>query len=295
MSKKLNRSTGVTIAVYVGLIFFMLFMMIPFYVIIANTITGASEMQASEHFIALPSEVNITTILELLTGTNLLENEESIWNGASMLVVGYWNMFWQGIPRTIVSLVASGLAGYAYCKLQFKGKNGLFAFQISLMMIPGACLSIPTYLYYDALGWVGTVLPLIIPGLFGGAATIFFMKQFFESIPTEIIEAARIDGLDEISIFFKIILPLAMPAFITQFILAFVGCYNSYMGPLLYIPQHMHLHPIQMVIQNDLITSFGSASFEAAKVLGSIIPICIVYLFGQKFIISGITSGAVKG
>jgi multiple sugar transport system permease protein len=273
----------------------MLFMMIPFYVIIANTITNGNEIDSVSHFIALPSEVNVTTILELLTGNNVLKYEESIWNGASMLVVGYWNMFWQGIPKSIISLVSSGLAGYAYCKLQFKGKNGLFAFQISLMMIPGACLSIPTYLYYDALGWVGTVLPLIIPGLFGGAATIFFMKQFFESIPTEIIEAARIDGLDEVSIFFKIILPLAMPAFVTQFILAFVGNYNSYMGPLLYIPQYMHLHPIQMVIQNDLTTSFGSSSFAAAKVLGSIVPIAIVYLIGQKFIIGGITSGAVKG
>lgn len=295
MSNKLNRSTGVTIAVYVGLILFMLFMMIPFYVIIANTITNGNEIDSVSHFIALPSEVNITTILELLTGNNVLKYEDSIWNGASMLVVGYWNMFWQGIPKSIISLVVSGLAGYAYCKLQFKGKNGLFAFQISLMMIPGACLSIPTYLYYDALGWVGTVLPLIIPGLFGGAATIFFMKQFFESIPTEIIEAARIDGLDEVSIFFKIILPLAMPAFVTQFILAFVGNYNSYMGPLLYVPQYMHLHPIQMVIQNDLTTSFGSSSFAAAKVLGSIVPIAIVYLIGQKFIIGGITSGAVKG
>ena len=295
MSNKLNRSTGVTIAVYVGLILFMLFMMIPFYVIIANTITNGNEIDSVSHFIALPSEVNVTTILELLTGNNVLKYEDSIWNGASMLVVGYWNMFWQGIPKSIISLVVSGLAGYAYCKLQFKGKNGLFAFQISLMMIPGACLSIPTYLYYDALGWVGTVLPLIIPGLFGGAATIFFMKQFFESIPTEIIEAARIDGLDEVSIFFKIILPLAMPAFVTQFILAFVGNYNSYMGPLLYVPQYMHLHPIQMVIQNDLTTSFGSSSFAAAKVLGSIVPIAIVYLIGQKFIIGGITSGAVKG
>lgn len=295
-TNKLNKNKFVTFLIYAVCIFFLLFTMMPFYVIIATAITPRSEYQTVLNFVAIPMSISFEGFVELFTSkfeanlTTFMMFEE-----VNVLITGYWNMIWQVIPKSIISLFVSGMAGYAYCKLRFKGQKVMFGIQISTMMIPTACLTIPTVLFYETIGWTGSVLPLIVPGLFGGASTIFFMKQFFEGIPTEIVEAARIDGLGELGIFFKIMMPLSMPAFVSQFILGFIGGYNSYLGPSLYLGTEKHLYPLQLVLQS-LKSQWGSdGPFQASAVIFTIIPIVCIYLFGQRFFVGGITSGAVKG
>lgn len=294
-STKIKQNPLVTIGIYSALIFFLLFTMIPFYVVIAQSITPYDEYSSVMEFIALPMNISFSGFSHLFTcELNMIENW-LVFDNVNRIILGYYNMFWQSIPKVIINLFVSGLAGYAYCKMNFAARKVMFSIQISTMMFPLGTLTIPTLIFYETIGWSGSVLPLIIPGLLGGTSTIFFLKQFFEGIPTEIIEAARIDGLGEIGIYFKIMLPLSMPAFMSQFILSFIGAYNSYLGPLLYLGTQSELYPLQLVIQT-LTTPWGKTGpFTASVVVFSLIPIIVIYLFGQKFFIGGLTSGAVKG
>jgi multiple sugar transport system permease protein len=294
-SKKIGQNKFVTAMIYVVLIFFLIFTMLPFYVIIIASVTPRTEYQQVLNFVAMPMSLSFESFVDLFSGKTNVVEKFLFWENVNKLITGYWNMFWQTVPKSIISMFVSGMAGYAYCKLRFVGQKAMFGIQMSTMMIPTATLTIPTLLYYETLGWTGSVLPLIVPGLFGGTTTIFFMKQFFEGIPTEIVEAARIDGLSEVGIFFKIMLPLSVPAFVSQFILIFIGRYNSYLGPMLYLGTEDKLYPLQLVLQN-LKSPWGSdGPFSAAAVCFTIVPIVVIYLFGQKFFVGGLTSGAVKG
>lgn len=292
---KLNTSKIATILTYVALVIFMLWVLIPFYVIIANAITPANEFLNTTNFIAIPSKLSFESFIEIFNPPQDLQASNLV-NGVSLILTGYWNMIWQTVPKAIISLFASGLTAYAYCKLRFPGKNLFFNIQIATMMLPLGALTIPSYLFYADLGWVGEsgILALVVPGLFAGAGTIFFLRQYFEGIPNEIVEAARVDGLGEVGIFFKIMLPLAMPAFVAQFILGFIGGYNSYTGPLLYLSGAKELYPLQLVFTDAFNYGYND-TVKSALVVFSLIPILLIYLFGQKFFIGGITAGAVKG
>lgn len=295
-NNKLNRSVWNVVAIYAGLIAILILALLPFYVVLIATLTLPSE-SISTSFIAIPSRISTITLYEIFSDVQNTATFLGI-PGVSRLISGFYNMFWQVVPKSIISLFVSGLGGYAYCKLQFRAKKVMFNIMLASMMLPMACMTIPVYMYYDALGWIDTVKPLIVGGLFGGASTTFFMKQFFDGIPTEIIEAARIDGLNEVGIYFKIMFPLAVPAFVSQFILGFVGGYNSYLGPMLYLPFSMEYWPIQLVLQSDTsIHSYrsGTIAWLGTKAILGIIPLIIVFMFGQKYFVGGATSGAVKG
>ncbi len=295
---KIKQNPLVNIGLYSALIFFLLFTMLPFYVVLATAITSASETGIAAGFIALPSEIDLRGFTEIFTFQNNLLEEFMIFENVSKLISGFYNMFWQVVPKSIISLFISGLAGYSYCKLKFKLKKPMFDFMLATMMIPMGTMTFVSFSFFVKLGWYQTVLPLIIPSLFGSSGTIFFLRQFFEGVPTEILEAARVDGLGEIGIYFKIAMPLAMPAFISQFILGFIGGYNSYTGPMLYLEGMDALYPLQLVLTKSLVASYSkkdNPQFQASYVAIALLPILIIYLFAQKFFISGITSGAVKG
>ena len=167
---------------------------------------------------------------------------------------------------------------------------------IGLMMVPAIMTLVPSFMLYKKMVGTDTYIILILPIITGGSVFgVFLLRSFFEGLSESIFEAARIDGLGEIGIFFKIMMPLSMPAFVSQFILGFIGGYNSYQGPLLYLGSQEHLYPLQLILQ-QMKSDWGSdAPFQAAMCLFTILPIVIIYLFGQKFFIGGITSGAVKG
>ncbi len=293
---KLNTSKVATTFTYLVLVLFAIWVLTPFYVIIANSLTTADEFMNSNVFVAIPEKLTFNNFIEIFNPYADIKDSNLVNNSVSLILTGYWNMVWQTVPKAIIALFSSGLTAYCYCKLRFPGKNLLFNIQIATMMVPLGALTIPSYLFYAKLGWVGEmgILALVVPGLFAGASTIFFLRQYFEGIPNEIVEAARVDGLGEIGIFFKIMLPLAMPAFVAQFILGFIGGYNSYTGPMLYLAGKKELYPLQLVF-TDAWNYGNNNSVRAAVVVFSLIPILLIYLFGQKFFIGGITSGAVKG
>ena len=158
--KKIN-SLAFKIVAYLFLVIFLLCVLVPFYVILATSFTSYEEIMSTLEFIWWPDKVSFEAYTAVL-----IEDRLAI-NGMSSLLRGFINTMWQVIPTMLGGLFVSGLAAYAYSKLHFKAKNVLYVLTLATMMIPGAALTMPTYLYYDALGWSHSVLPIMIPGLFG--------------------------------------------------------------------------------------------------------------------------------
>ena len=288
--RRARRTTSIIgkIVVFAILLFYAVALLMPFYVLFVTSITPYQERMGSMSFIWWPDEVTFDAFLPFVTTDNLLADEMGI-----PILRGFLNTMWSTLLTTIVSLFVSGLAAYCYSKIRFKGKEVIFMLQLATMMIPMTTMTVPALLYYEALGWTHSWLPIIIPGLFGSATTIFFLRSYMASIPNETIEAAKIDRLGPFRIFLKIVLPQAIPAFIAQFIFAFVGGYNNYMGPLLYLSDNAQNYTLQLVV-TELRTFYGEPGQVCASCLIALIPLIIVYIIFQRFFIEGISVGGGK-
>ena len=148
---------------------------------------------------------------------------------STSIVEGFFNTLWIVIPPTVIGLMTSTLAAYAFAKMRFRGKNVMFGLLIATMMVPGIATLVPSYIIYDYLGITVSApfFPLMVPGMFGAAACVFFMRQAIFAIPDSVIEASRIDGIGPFGCFVKIVLPLVKPALLSQGVLGFVGGYND--------------------------------------------------------------------
>lgn len=230
----------------------------------------------------IPTEINWSKYSEIWTKGPLLS--------------GLINSLKVGLTVTIVGTFTSSLAAFAFAKLHFPHKNQIFLALLGTMMIPFAIIMIPQFIIFSKIGWVDTLKPLIIPGLFGNVSMIFFLRQYMQGIPTDLIEAARLDGCSFFKIFYKIIFPLSGPAISAQVILWFMGIWNDYLAPSIYIntPEKM---TIQTVIQSFNATYAIQTDYPlimAASVM-SMLPIIIVFIIFQKWIIESIAISGVKG
>lgn len=230
----------------------------------------------------IPTEINWSKYSEIWTKGPLLS--------------GLINSLKVCLSVTIVGTFTSSLAAFAFAKLRFPYKNQIFLALLGTMMIPFAIVMIPQFIIFSKIGWVDSLKPLIIPGLFGNVSMIFFLRQYMQGIPTDLIEAARIDGCSFFKIFYKIIFPLSGPAISAQIILWFMGIWNDYLAPSIYIntPEKM---TIQTVIQSFNATYAIQTDYPlimAASVM-SMLPIIIVFIVFQKWIIESIAISGVKG
>ncbi|MCQ6267927.1 carbohydrate ABC transporter permease [Fictibacillus sp. WQ 8-8] len=199
------------------------------------------------------------------------------------------------VSTIIGTLLSCTVVAYGFARFRAKGKNVLFLVMLATMMLPTAVTMIPVFYLFKSLGWINTFLPLIVPAFFGNAFFIFLLRQFYMSIPTELEDAAKIDGLGTLGILWKIIVPLTMPALITVAIFQFNGAWNDFMGPLLYLSKP-DLYTLALGInffksQNDVQWNY----LMAASVV-TMLPSLILFFVGQKYFIEGISlSGGVKG
>ena len=262
--------------------------MLPFYVLFVTSIAPYQELMGSMSFIWWPEEVTWDAFIPFISTDNILADDIGI-----PILHGFFNTLWSTLLTTIVSLFVSGLAAYSYSKIRFRGKEALFMFQLATMMIPMATMTVPSLIWYETLGWTHSWFPIIIPGLFGGATTIFFLRSYMASVPNETLEAAKIDGLGSFRIFLRIVLPQTVPAFIAQFIFAFVGGYNNYMGPLLYLSSDAQNYTLQLVI-TELRIFYNQPGQVCASCLIALVPLIIVYVIFQRFFIEGISIGGGK-
>ncbi len=285
--KKNRFKVGKVAAFAVCLLYFVL-LMVPFYVIIITAITPNIEYGSSTSFIWFPRNPVFQPFLDIFQKDPMI-----LMKGVPSILIGFGNTLWMGLFTCTISVFVSGLAGYAYSKLHFKGKEVLFTIEIATMMIPTATLTIPSFAYYNAIGWGQGFLPLIVPILFGGAQAIFFTRSFMTGIPDEIVQAAKIDGLGFFGIYLKIILPLSIPALLSQFIFSFVGMYNNYAGPLLYLYENPEWYTLQLALGN-MQSIFRDANQQCAMAIIAMIPLILVYLVAQKFFLEGVSEGGVK-
>ena len=211
------------------------------------------------------------------------------------LIRSFMNTLLYVLPTTLIGLMVGSLSAYVFAKYQFRGRNFMYAMLLATMMIPGAITIAPAFSIYDMIGWVDTPLPLMIPGMFGAAACVFFMRQFFMGIPDSILEAAKLDGVGFIMIFFKIMVPLSVPALIAQGLLGFIGGYNDYFGPLIYL-QSEELYTLQIALR--LFSEWrglDEPNTVMAGTLVALLPTLAVYFVAQDFFIEGIAASGIKG
>lgn len=197
-----------------------------------------------------------------------------------------------GVTGTVLS---SALVAYGLSRIQWKGREALFTVTLSTMMVPFPVLMIPLYSVFRALGLLGTLKPLWIPAFFGGAFNIFLLRQFFLTIPTELSEAARIDGCSELMIFWRVILPLARPALSVVALFHFLFVWNDFLGPLIFLTEP-ETYTMGLGLQQYQSQNGGA---EHHLLMGAsallVLPIIVLFFFAQKTFIQGISTTGMGG
>ena len=289
-SSKRRTKLIADIVTYIGLAIYFLILVLPFIIIIITSFASDYEISHSIGFVWAPKFS--TEGYEVL-----FKNDPYAVGGVPSILRGFLNTLWMTTIPTVVGLLVSGAAAYVYAKVKVPGKNILFMIEIATMSIPLGAFGMVSYLFYSAIGWQKSIFPLFIPGMFGSAGTIFFLRMYFEGINKEIVEAAKIDGVGTIGIYFRMIIPLSIPAFLAQFIFAFVGGYNDYQGPLLYLVGNKSMWTLQLSM-SQIVALVGSdggyKNVQCASALVGLLPMLLLYCFVQKFFIAGIAVGGGK-
>ncbi len=195
---------------------------------------------------------------------------------------------------TVIGAVASSsIVAYGFAKVEFFGKKALFAIMIATMALPGQVTMIPVFGLFRSLGWYGTYLPLIVPAFTASAYYVFLLTQFFKTLPAEMSEAARVDGAGEWRIFSRLVLPLSKPAIATCALFQFIGTWNDFLGPLLYVNDPAK-YPLGYGLQ-QFVSHYGGfyAQLMAAATIFTL-PIIILFFFAQKTFIQGIATTGGK-
>ncbi len=205
-----------------------------------------------------------------------------------------WNTIYITALSILGTVFSSSLVAYSFARLRWPGRDQLFVVLLGTMMLPGAVTMIPVFLVFRALGWVDTLKPLWVPAFFGGAFSVFLLRQFFMTIPTDLEDAAKIDGCSLFGIYWRIMLPLIKPALAALTIMTFMGSWNNFMGPLIYInsPEKMTLAYGLQLFQGAHSAEYGLLMAASTLVM---LPVLLVFFFTQRYFIQGITLTGIKG
>ncbi|TVY09467.1 carbohydrate ABC transporter permease [Paenibacillus cremeus] len=221
------------------------------------------------------------------------QNYYDVWFGEHPFELYYWNSIKVSVLTTLVSLVVSSMASYAFSHVEFRGKNALFMVVLMTFMIPSSSIMVPQFMIFKWLNLFDTHLGLILIGSFSALGT-FMLRQFFLGIHKEYMEAARLDGAGQFTMFTSIALPLIRPALATYAILRFIWTWNDYANPLIFLRSD-ELVTVQIGIQKFASQSGAYFSLIMAGTVSAIIPLLIIFIVGQKQVIEGIALGGVKG
>lgn len=239
---------------------------------------------------------------EIFSSTSLLPSAidlSSYWKGWTGLRVEFGQFFWNSLVISVLSVagnvVACSLAAYAFARLKFAGRNFWFAIMLGTLMIPYHVTLIPQYVLFLKLGWVDTILPLVVPKFLAvDAFFIFLMVQFFRGIPRELDEAARMDGCSAWRIYWKIMLPLSTPVLATAAIFSFLWTWDDFFGPLIYL-NDMNNYTVQLGLRS-FVDSSGSSQWGGLFAMStlSLVPVFFFFLFFQRLLIEGIATTGLK-
>lgn len=198
------------------------------------------------------------------------------------------------IPTIFGAVFTSSLAAYAFARMRAPGRNALFMLVLATLMLPSVVTLVPTYVLFSKLGWVGTFRPLVLPPLAGSAFNIFLLRQFFMTLPRELEEAALIDGCTRFRIYRSIVLPLAKPVLATVTIFAFMGAWNDYLGPLIYLG-NQDQYTLSLGLQAFVQYHRAEWGMLMAASTMMVLPVILLFFFAQKSFVQGITLTGIKG
>ena len=207
----------------------------------------------------------------------------------------FWNSIKLCFLNIIGSLISCSLVAYAFAFCRHRFRNKLFILLLATMMLPGVVTFFPQFILFNSIGWYGTMLPLWVPAFAGNAFYIFLMRQFFLTIPTELIDAARMDGSSDLKILWKIVLPMSKPALMVIVIYTFVYVWNDFFAPLIYIVrEEQRTVAIALNYLNNTYEITSSIPITMAASVLLIIPSLVIYFWGQSYISKGIVFKGVE-
>ena len=277
-SKKRNAIAG-KIGIYAILLIITACMIVPFLWMLSASIKSNREVFLMDPFVWIPEQPKWDNYIKIWTKIPLLK---FVQNTVVLTIV-----------VTCLQLLTSSFAAYSFAKLEFKHKNTLFLAYIATIAMPWLVYMVPQFIMMRNMGLNDKLLAMICLQAFS-AFGVFMMKQFYEGIPSELCEAARIDGMNEYMIYAKIMLPLSKPALSTLTIFTFVNTWNDYLGPLIYLKTET-----KKTIQLGLKMFIGQYSSEYGLIMAgsvvSLIPVIIVFLCLQKYFVEGVAATGLKG
>lgn len=268
----------INVIIFISLLVLSLLVLVPFAWMISSSLKFDAEV--------------FTMPIEWLPRNPQWSNYLDIWR-VIPLATFFKNTIILSVVVTLLQVFTSSFAAYGFSRMKFKGRDVLFLAYIGTIAVPWQTYMIPQFIMMRNFGLTDTLLALMLLQAFT-AFGVFLMRQYYLGIPEELSEAARIDGLNEYGIYFRIILPLTKPALATLTILTFVSTWNDYMGPFIYLSS-TELKTIQVGLRMFVGQFSAQYSLIMAASVTSIIPIAIVFLFCQKYFIEGIAASGVKG
>ena len=220
------------------------------------------------------------------------ENYSLIWTKAPMLMY-FKNTAIVAVSVTFIQTLTSSFAAYAFAKLEFKGRDTLFLCYIATIAVPWQAYMIPQFIEFRSIGLYDKLTAIMVLQAFS-AFGVFLMRQFYRGIPTELCEAARIDGLSEYGIWLRIMLPLSKAAIATLVIFTFIGTWNDYMGPMIYLTTES-VKTVQVGLRRFIQENSSDYHLIMAASMVSLIPVSVVFLTLQRYFIEGIATSGLKG
>jgi ABC-type glycerol-3-phosphate transport system permease component len=265
---------------YLLLIVVSAFMVLPFFWMLSTSLKPASEIFRNPPLWISPN-MNFDSYLELIQNRNILRILLNTIVIASL--------------ATLLRLFFSSLAGFGFAKDKFPGRIPLFTILLATMIVPFTVMMVPTFVMMTRFGWVDSIKPLIIPGA-ASAFGIFFMRQYISTIEDELLDAARMDGASEWSIYWRVILPIIAPGLTSLGLIFFMGTWNDFLWPLVILksPENFTL-PIAIRSYIDGVIGRPVYNLQMAASVISILPLLVIFLVFQRRYFEGITAGAVKG
>ena len=272
-----GKTIGLTAAKYIVLVCIALIILFPLFIMIAISILPDSEV--NQNLIFSPTHtIYIGAYKQLLS----LDSD-------------YVRYLFNTLLICCIQLVSS-LCAYGFTKIEFKGRDTLFAVVLSTMMIPGVVVLIPLYTIYVRFGWLDTLYPMFVPALFGGGATnIFLMKQFMRGVPNDLINAAKLDGANSLLIFFRMMIPMCVPIMLFVGVNSFLGAWGDFMTPYTYLSRESKWVTLSLGIYYEY--GFNSSKYANAAMSAGVImmiPCAVLFFVFQRFLIEGVALSGMK-
>lgn len=283
-TKHRQRQIAFRILSYVLLIAFALAILLPFFWMLSTAFKEERGL-----FVLppqwIPNPITLVNFERVLTPTP-----------QANIPMAFVNSMFVALTTTIGEVFMGTLAGFAFARMHFPGRNKFFALLLATMMIPGVVTLVPSFILFKELGWLRTLAPLIVPVMFGTAFAVFLSRQYFATLPQELEEAGKIDGANMFQIYLLIMLPLAKPIIATLFVLGFIARWNDYLGPLIYLSGGK---PETFTIPLALASLQGAYTLEWTTLMAgstvALLPIVILFFIFQRYFVESIALTGIKG